>query len=34
MTLYEVKNKEEADLIVYYTNKKLEAGYKIPIKNE
>ena len=28
MTLYEVKRKEEADLIVYYTNKKSEAGYK------
>ncbi len=28
MTLYEVKPKEEADLIVYYTNKKSEAGYK------
>ena len=28
MTLFEVKRKEEADLIVYYTNKKSEAGYK------
>ena len=28
MTLYEVKHKEEADLIVYYTKKKSEAGYK------
>ena len=28
MTLFEVKRKEEADLIVFYTNKKTEAGYK------
>ena len=28
MTLYEVKSKEEADLIVYYTKNKSEAGYK------
>ena len=28
MTLFEVKRKEEADLIVFYTNKKSEAGYK------
>ena len=28
MTLFEVKQKEEADLIVFYTNKKSEAGYK------
>jgi len=34
MTLYEVKRKGEADLIVFYTYKKSEAGYKTPIKNE
>jgi hypothetical protein len=28
MTLFEVHKKEEADLIVYYTNNKNEAGYK------
>jgi hypothetical protein len=28
MTLFEVKRKEKADLIVFYTNKKSEAGYK------
>lgn len=28
MTLFEVKKKEDADLIVYYTNDKNEAGYK------
>lgn len=28
MTLYVVKHKEEADLIVYYTKKKSEAGFK------
>ena len=27
MTLFEVKKKEDADLIVYYTNNKNEAGY-------
>jgi hypothetical protein len=28
MTLFEVKKKEDADLIIFYTNKKKEAGYK------
>lgn len=28
MTLFEVKKKEEADLIIFYTNNKKEAGYK------
>jgi len=28
MLLFEVKHKEEADCIVFYTNKKSEAGYK------
>lgn len=28
MTLFEVKRKEEADIIVFYTNKKSEAGYR------
>jgi hypothetical protein len=28
MTLFEVKSKDEADLIVYFTKKKSEAGYK------
>lgn len=28
MTLFEVNRREEADLIVYYTNIKSEAGYK------
>lgn len=28
MTLFEVKEKKEADLIIFYTNNKKEAGYK------
>ena len=32
MLLFEVKHKEEADWIVFYTKKKSEAGYKTPIK--
>ena len=28
MTLFEVKKKEDADLIIFYTSKKKEAGYK------
>ncbi len=28
MSLFEVKKKEEADLIIFYTNNKKEAGYK------
>lgn len=29
MTLFEVKKKEDADLIVYYTIDKIKAGYKL-----
>jgi len=32
MTLFEVKKKEDADLIVYYTNDKNKAGYKFKNK--
>jgi hypothetical protein len=28
VTLFEVKKREEADLIVYYTNDRLQAGFK------
>jgi hypothetical protein len=29
MTVFEVKKKEDADLIVYYTNDRNKAGYKL-----